>query len=151
MGRKTEPVFRFSNWSGNSRWNFCKWYLQENVQPISAMAGSRIQRITLNGQLTGEKKSFYEDTKIQEEALYKNGVRHGLSKWYKQNGKPSLNIITSKAIYRGQQKNMTTMVYWSAEGNYVANNEEGEWKVYQDSVLQKKSFIKPVRSCVKFR
>ena len=40
-----------------------------------------------NVSFTGKILTFYEDGKLKDETMYKNGKREGLSKYYYQNGK----------------------------------------------------------------
>jgi antitoxin component YwqK of YwqJK toxin-antitoxin module len=40
----------------------------------------------VSGKLEGTVRIFYENSKLMEESLYKNGLRDGVSKWYDQEG-----------------------------------------------------------------
>ena len=94
-----------------------------------------------NGQLDGERSDYYETGKIKERAFYKNGLRHGKTIWYKQDETPTVEytyengILNGPAIFyaKGQKQ---------SEGLYKNNNEDGEWKVYEDGKLLKTVWYK---------
>ena len=44
------------------------------------------ERFYKNDKLEGRVRIFYPDGKIMEEGAYKDGTRHGISKWFDQNG-----------------------------------------------------------------
>jgi antitoxin component YwqK of YwqJK toxin-antitoxin module len=95
-----------------------------------------------NDILEGTKRTFYEDGKIQEDGLYKNGQRNGVTKWYFQNGNPSMVYNYENGNLEGVAKIYNESGYLKQEGFYKNNNEEGEWKEYSDSVLVKKIIYK---------
>ncbi|MBK6839344.1 MAG: hypothetical protein IPG90_14635 [Bacteroidetes bacterium] len=65
-----------------------------------------------------------------------------MSKWYKQNGKTTLEYSYKNGELQGPAKEYDDNGVIKREGNYISNNEEGEWKVYEDSVLVKKVIYK---------
>ncbi|MCX6292161.1 MAG: toxin-antitoxin system YwqK family antitoxin [Bacteroidetes bacterium] len=88
--------------------------------------------------LNGVKKMFYDDGKIQEEGSYKNGQRNGLVRWYRQNGNPTMEYTYENGTLEGPAKVFDENGKLKQEGVYRVNNEEGEWKEYNDSLLVKK-------------
>ena len=79
---------------------------------------------------------YYEHGKLKEKATYKNGIRDGITIWFKQDDKPTIQYT-----YKNGDLNGPAIFYANgeiqSEGNYVNNNEEGEWRVYEDGKLLK--------------
>lgn len=89
-----------------------------------------------NGLLDGEKVLNYEDGTPQEISNYKNGQRHGKAIWYLQGNKPSIEYTYDNGVLSGPAKLYSDGVL-THEGVFKNDNEEGEWKVYEDGVLLK--------------
>ncbi|HCI57190.1 MAG: toxin-antitoxin system YwqK family antitoxin [Bacteroidetes bacterium] len=89
-----------------------------------------------NGKLDGVRFDYYENGKLKEKATYKNGIRDGITIWFKQDDKPTIQYT-----YKNGDLNGPAIFYANgeiqSEGNYVNNNEEGEWRVYEDGKLLK--------------
>ena len=89
-----------------------------------------------DGLLDGEKISNYENGNPQEISFYKNGKRHGVTKWFSQDNKPSIEYTYADGVLNGLAKTYTAGKVTS-EGNYKNDNEDGEWKIFEDDDLLK--------------
>jgi len=59
-----------------------------------------------------------------------NGVKQGQARWYFKNGKPSTEYTYDKGNLSGPSKSYNEEGFVTSEGNYVNNDEDGEWKEY---------------------
>lgn len=84
-----------------------------------------------NGVLEGERISNYENGNPQEISFYKNGNREGKTIWYTSDNKPTIEYTYKSGVLEGPAKLYTNGLVTS-EGNYKNDNEEGEWKVFED-------------------
>ena len=95
-----------------------------------------------NGMLHGQRKTYYDDGKLQEESNYNMGQRDGVTTWYLQSGKPSLQYTYINGVIQGPAKEFNEDGSVKREGSFKNNTEDGEWNVYQDSSLVKKIIYK---------
>lgn len=90
----------------------------------------------VNGRLDGELTLFYDGGRMQEKSNFKNGVRDGISTWYNQEEKPTIQYTYKMGVIEGPAKFYTNGILQS-EGMFHNDNEEGEWKVYEDGSVLK--------------
>jgi antitoxin component YwqK of YwqJK toxin-antitoxin module len=83
--------------------------------------------------MNGPKKVYYQNGKLQEETVYKNNKREGLTKWYTDKGKTSIEYNYISGNLDGMQK-----TYYATDGAlntetmYKENLMNGEHKEYHE-------------------
>jgi antitoxin component YwqK of YwqJK toxin-antitoxin module len=90
------------------------------------------------GKPDGSYKSYYDDQVLQEESTYKMGVRDGVSHWYFKNGKPSAEYHYTNGRLNGSVMEFEDNGMLKSEGQYTNNEEDGEWKIYENGELVKR-------------
>jgi antitoxin component YwqK of YwqJK toxin-antitoxin module len=106
--------------------------------------------------MNGPKKVFYQSGKLQEETIYINDKRNGITKWYTDKGKLSIEYnyvlgslegpqktyynedgaLNSVTIYKGNAMNGDYVEYFEdgktikIVGPYLNDKKNGAWKTY---------------------
>jgi antitoxin component YwqK of YwqJK toxin-antitoxin module len=90
------------------------------------------------GILDGKKTTYYDEGKIQEEGMWKNGQRHGITKWYTGSGNVAVEYNYENGVLQGSAKEYHDNGWTQAEGNHDKDERHGEWKEYgKDGMLIK--------------
>lgn len=103
------------------------------------------------GKLDGNKKVYYKDGTIAEDANYKAGVKEGTVKTYSEKG-----MLIDEHLYKKGQYNGLASYYDGAgnkmyEGNYENGNRIGIWKFYENNkVLKEVKAIKFSKELIKY-
>ena len=104
-----------------------------------------------DGKLDGNKKVYYKDGTIAEDANYKAGVKEGTVKTYSEKG-----MLIDEHLYKKGQYNGLASYYDGAgnkmyEGNYENGNRIGIWKFYENNkVLKEVKAIKFSKDLIKY-
>ncbi len=93
-----------------------------------------------NGKLDGNKIVFYESGFKQEDANYKDGLRESVTTWYNQSEIPTIQYTYRAGMMNGPAKTFFYNSNVQTEGMYLNDQEDGEWKHYDE----KGNFIKSV-------
>lgn len=88
------------------------------------------------GKLNGQKKVYYEDGELAEEASYLNGELHGPRKLYSVKG-----IVLEDLVYQNGKLHGSARFYNGKgelmnEGNYKNNQHHGTWKYYENGIFK---------------
>jgi len=89
------------------------------------------------GELDGERKVYYKNGSVAEQAFYKNDKLNGVAKWFLEN-----NILIKSSHYKDDKLQGRTINYNAkgvidSEGDYIANQKKGIWKYYKDGKLNR--------------
>lgn len=90
-----------------------------------------------NGKLEGERKVYFTDGAIAEEAFYKNGKREGLYKVYSPKG-----VVMEESTFKNDQYNGPAIFREpngniASKGNFVKGEKKGVWEFYVNGKLTK--------------
>lgn len=89
------------------------------------------------GQLEGERKTYYLNGKLAENANYKSGLLDGESKWFSEAGK-MIRLFTYQADkLHGVAKSYDASGKLEMEGVYRNDKKHGIWKFYKNGKLER--------------
>ncbi len=106
-------------------------YDKYSKDPAALSSVETYQDDKLNGY---KRKNYSKKTTPQEEGYWKDGERHGVTKWYGQDGK-----LVGEFNYKNGNLDGLYKAYHSEsgalreEGMYVNNERDGVWKEYDES------------------
>jgi antitoxin component YwqK of YwqJK toxin-antitoxin module len=83
-----------------------------------------------NGKKTGQFRQYYDNSKIQEESVYKNDIKNGISRWYNKGGRLIAEYHYRDGNFEGIQKTFYENDTVQAVSNYSGNQLSGEYKEY---------------------
>lgn len=92
-----------------------------------------------NGKVDGVKTVYYDNGFKQEVASYKNGLRDGISTWYNQSEVITIQYTYKAGLLEGTAKAFFFSSKLQSEGDYLNDQENGEWKYYDETGKQVKS------------
>lgn len=90
-----------------------------------------------NRKLEGEKKIYYEDGAVAEEAFYIDGQLHGSRKLYSVKGQVLEDLKYEKGELHGPAKFFNGKGDLMSEGSYKRNKHHGLWRYYENGQLKK--------------
>lgn len=90
-----------------------------------------------NGELYGQKKLYYEDGTLAEEANYAEGVLHGNRKLYSVKGVVLEDLLYEQGELHGPAKFYNGKGELMTEGSYKRNKHHGTWRYYENGQLKK--------------
>ena len=85
------------------------------------------------GQLHGNRKIYYENSRPQEEANFINNERDGITKWYNETGDIIAEYNYKKGTFEGVQKTYYPAKGIQSETTYLNNKLEGVYKEYYEN------------------
>ncbi|MBT8324532.1 MAG: toxin-antitoxin system YwqK family antitoxin [Winogradskyella sp.] len=111
-----------------------KWTYYHKNSPIVMMS----EYYNDQGLLDGERKVFYPNGIIAEQAQYNNGQLNGVSTWFSKQGKiiKSYNYTNDKL--NGEAVYYDTSQQISSKGQYKNNMKVGVWNYYDNGILKKR-------------
>ncbi len=94
----------------------------------------RSETTYVDGKLNGIKRLYnQENLKVQEEGMWVNNLREGLTKWYFNEGTVSIQYTYKKGILEGEMKTFFRNGNIDSKGTYKNNELEGEYvEFYED-------------------
>lgn len=95
-----------------------------------------------NDKLEGEKKTYYEDGAIAEEAFYINGQLHGNRKLYSEKGQVLEDLQYENGELHGRAQFYNGKGELMSEGSYKRNKHHGVWKHYENGKLKEEKVYK---------
>ncbi|TYC17042.1 toxin-antitoxin system YwqK family antitoxin [Bizionia gelidisalsuginis] len=96
-----------------------------------------------DGEIEGEKKTYYKTGSIAEQALFKGGVLNGVSQWFSDKGTLIRLFNYTNGALDGPSKSYDSKGNVTMEGVYRNDLKHGIWKYYENGKLVKeKDFTK---------
>ncbi|TYB80199.1 toxin-antitoxin system YwqK family antitoxin [Bizionia saleffrena] len=96
-----------------------------------------------DGEIEGEKKTYYKTGGIAEQALFKGGVLNGVSQWFSDKGILIRLFNYTNGALDGPSKSYDSKGNVTMEGVYRNDLKHGIWKYYENGKLVKeKDFTK---------
>ena len=96
----------------------------------------------VDGKLEGQKKVYYDNGELAEEAFYMNGKLHGARKLYSVKG-----VVLEDLQYKNDELHGPAKFYngkgeLMSEGEYRNNKHHGTWRYYENGKLKEEKFFK---------
>ena len=117
----------------NGRRYIGQWIYYHN----NSAAKMIVENFNEEGQLEGDRKVYYTNGSVAEQAHYKNGMLDGKAKWFLEN-----EVLIKSSEYKDDKLDGKTINYDASgkidsEGDYIANQKKGIWKYYKDGKINR--------------